>query len=88
MIRALVSVPFFRRYMSAVLAVALTTSIVVGTGFAAPTASQSATDTVPVAEGVQGDGAGGGGGNAGPTEPAPAPKKADPGPDTGTPPAG
>ncbi len=83
MIRALVSIPFFRRYMSAVLAVALTTSIVVGTGFAAPTASRSATDTVPVAEGVQGDGAGGGGGTAGPTEPAPAPKKApDPAPET------
>ncbi len=68
MIRALVSVPFFRRYMSAVLAVALTTSIVVGTGFAAPKSSQSATDTVPVAEGVQSDGAGGGGGTAGPTD--------------------
>ena len=78
MIRALVSLPFFRRYMSAVLAVALTTSIVVGTGFAAPSGSQGATDTVPVAQGTPGEGSGGGGGNAGPTEATPAPDTAAP----------
>jgi len=72
--------------MSAVLAVALTTSIVVGTGFAAPKGSEIASDTVPVAEGVQTDASGGGGGKAGPTDQQ-AGKAADPATDPATEPA-